>query len=209
MPSKRVHEFIYWTDLETTGSDLDGNQILEIGAVITDMQLRPIQAREYVLPMTMKVEMKPVVVQMHTKNGLFEDARESKWTLAEVDEELEEWIRSFNGSNHMAFAGSGVGHFDRQFYARDLPLTTARLTYWPLDVGVVRRFFTMLAGTDWLNDDNVSDPKSHRALADVYYHISEARYAVDIIRNGGIMAASTEMVSEGGPPNVQGTTESA
>ncbi len=173
---KREHKYIFWTDLETTGSDLVGNTIIEIGAVITDMSLNALSARQYVIhspgPMRHTAQ---VVVDMHTKNGLWADAARSVNTIDRVDAEIAEWIKKYNGSNHMAFAGSGVTHFDRQFIRRDMPLTDKSLTYWALDVGAVRRTYEMLAGgTDW-----PEDTKTHRALGDVYFHIEEMRFVVD------------------------------
>lgn len=172
----REHKFIYFTDLETTGSDLEGNDIIEIGTAITDMDLNIVDSANYVLPTTKRFEdLHPVVQKMHTANGLWADVQNSKVLLSNVDYDISERIRYFNGSNHMALAGSGVAHFDRQFIKRDLPLTNERLTYWALDVGSARRIYTMLAGkTEWPDDT-----KTHRALEDVYYHIEEMRFLVN------------------------------
>jgi oligoribonuclease (3'-5' exoribonuclease) len=179
MTSKHEHKFIYFTDLETTGSTLEDNEIIEIGAAITDMDLNIIDARDYVLPSTKKLEDLNLVVQdMHTKNHLWRDVTRSVLDIKDVDAEIADWIRSFNGSNHMAFAGSGVAHFDRQFYKRDLPLTNARLTYWALDIGSARRIYTLLAGgIVW-----PADTKTHRAIDDVYYHIQETKFFVNKLK---------------------------
>lgn len=176
----KEHKYMFWTDLETTGSDLDDHQIIEIGAAITDLNLNVLAGREYVLPLTREYEVKDVVLEMHAKNGLWTDVRKSKLILEEVDAELAEWIRTFNGSDHMWMAGSGVSHFDRQFYKRDLPLTNKRLTYYAFDVGDRRREYEIIhKGTDW-----PTDTKNHRAFDDVIFHIEEAKFALDIMRRG-------------------------
>lgn len=173
---------MFWLDLETTGSDLDGHHIIEVGAAITDMSLNVLDGRSYILNPGELPEMAPVVLEMHRKNGLFNDMQKPlKVTpLGVVDHELEQWIRKYNGSDHMLFAGSGVMHFDRKFIKRDLPLTDKRLTHYAIDVGVVRRTFELLLGIPGWPEDN----KNHRAFDDVLFHIEEMKWALDRIRLG-------------------------
>lgn len=172
---------MFWLDLETTGSELEHNYIIEIGAAITDMNLNVLDARDYVIGYDIVHEnISPVVEEMHTKNGLWRDVANSKTRIGEADNELAEWIRKYNKSNHMAFAGSGVMHFDRKFIKRDLPLLDARLTHWAIDVGVMRRTFKYLLGIDEWPEDN----KTHRAIDDVYFHIEEMKFALDKMRRG-------------------------
>jgi oligoribonuclease len=178
----RSHKYLFWTDLETTGSTLDDNQIIEVGAAITDTDLNVLSGRSYVLPIMMKVDMKPVVIEMHTKNGLLKDTMNPFVYTSQdvVDYELAQWVREFNGSNHMLLAGSGVMHFDRQFIKRDLPLLNDRLTYYAFDVGVMRRGYEiLLGGEDW-----PADGKTHRAFDDVLFHIEEAKFVLDKLRRG-------------------------
>lgn len=181
--SKRNHKYMFWLDLETTGSDLETNTIIEVGAAITDMNLKVLDANEYIInPGTFKFEMNDFVREMHTKNGLLADMYNDNLTttLEAADKDMAEWIRGFNGSDHMLFAGSGVMHFDRQFVKRDLPLTDKRLTYYAIDVGVIRRTFESLLGIPgW-----PKDTKTHRALGDVLFHIEEMRWALDRMRLG-------------------------
>ena len=176
----KEYKYMFWTDLETTGSELADHQIIEIGAAITDMKLNVLDGREYVLPLTGEYEIKPIVQEMHARNGLWKDVHASKNVLADVDVEIAEWIRKFNGSDHMWLAGSGVSHFDRQFIKRDLPLTNKRLTYHAFDVGVLRRTFELILGVPGWPEDR----KDHRAFGDVLFHIEEARWALDRMRLG-------------------------
>jgi oligoribonuclease len=187
----RDHKYIFWIDLETTGSDLDTvnehsgvrtrHEIIEIGAVITDMKLNVHDGRSHVIGHQIDMEnVAPVVVDMHTKNGLWKDVAKSTLTIGEADNELAEWIKRFNGNDHMAFAGSGIMHFDRKFIRRDLPLLDKRITHWGLDVGVIRRTFKFLLGSEEWPEDN----KSHRAIDDALFHIEEMRFALDKMRTG-------------------------
>jgi oligoribonuclease (3'-5' exoribonuclease) len=197
---RRGRQYIYWTDLECTGSTKD-DYILEIGAVITDRELNEIDDRQIVLPITAQMEenLPDVVREMHTVNGLLDDCKSKVLALgegmfivpekvsydhavAEADLELSAWIKSYNGADHMPFAGSGVGHYDRRYYDRQLPLTSKRLTYWPLDIGVVRRFMDLAGVQLTTSITGGTDAKTHRALDDTRVHINEARRWIEWAR---------------------------
>lgn len=171
-------DYIAWLDLETTGSALATSQILEVGIVLTDMKLNEIAAASWLntspLPSLRITDVDPVVLEMHVKNGLWKDLQEAvESTRYTVDDDITGWLRNHThfSSKHIALAGSGVSHFDRPFIVRDLPKTNKMLTYWSLDVGVVRRF-RQLAG---IEDLSFVDTKTHRAKDDAYSALSEAR----------------------------------
>ena len=187
----KEHKYLFWLDLETTGSDLDvvnersgirsRHEIIEIGAAITDTELNVLDGRSFVIGHDIVHEnISPLVENMHTVNGLWADVAKSTMTIAEADATLAGWIRKYNGSNHMAFAGSGVMHFDRKFIRRDMPLLDKRLTYWAIDVGPIRRSFKYLLGVDEWPEDT----KNHRAFEDVLFHIEEMKWALDKMRRG-------------------------
>lgn len=177
MADRKGRDKIFWLDLECTGSD-DDEEVVELGAAITDRDLNIIEERSYVLPATAEryALMSDVVVNMHRKSGLYNEIKvvpdfEKDMTLAQVDAELAEWVRSFNGGHHMPLAGSGVSHYDRKYIKRDFPLLDKRLTYYALDIGSVRRIVD-LAGINW-GEDHFE--KTHRALDDVKTHIWETK----------------------------------
>jgi oligoribonuclease len=181
MADRKGKRFMLWCDLECSGSG-DDEEILEIGAVLTDSDLNEIDARNIVLPMMPEAldSMADVVVKMHTDNGLISDSMQlgfysgemgKDMHLAQVDEELERWIRSYAGGDHVPFAGSGVAHYDRKFIQRDLPRFNKRLTYYAEDIGSVRRIVKR-AGLEW---PQFHLTKEHRALEDARQHIEEAR----------------------------------
>lgn len=172
-------DYICWIDLECTGNE-DYDKIIEVGVAITDRNFEVVDTltRNVLLPTTddwLLVNMKPVVRDMHTKNGLLDDLNRgfNAVKVQTVDDEVASLIRKYNGSNHMAFAGSGVLHFDRRFIRNEMPKTDKRLSYWALDVGVLRR---------WLVYFDIKVPqaelhgaKTHRALDDILEHINEAK----------------------------------
>lgn len=168
---------IAWFDLETTGS-ADDDRIIEVGFTLTDRQLVPQASLRFVAKprnyRRLRARMDPVVVEMHTANGLLDDVERLGESIAFADERIAALLKEYNGSNHTPFAGSGVGHFDRKFIKAEMPQTNKRLTYWPLDIGVLRRWF-VLWGIEAPESAMAAQAKTHRAPDDIFEHIKEAR----------------------------------
>lgn len=175
-----------WLDLETTGSDENVHHIIEIGAIITNDKLEFIDDWWTIVNPPSWAGMDDVVVRMHIKSGLlatFEDYGNDSWDIAQADGMIVEWLKG-NGAlqgGKIILAGSGVGHFDRRFIRKYMPLLEKRLTFAPFDVGQVRRFLT-LAGVVGRPKD---DPKTHRALKDAEEHLAEARKFIEWFRELG------------------------
>lgn len=174
-------DIILWLDLETTGSR-DDARIIEVGCVLTDAtpQLSEISTFETIIgPYIKQTEIVDnVVFNMHNKSGLIDALLDPLLPdVHEAEKMLLRWLREHAGTsdNHIPFAGSGVGHFDKKYIQRDWPTLTKKLTYWPYDVGVLRRFLR-LAGWDLPAKEG---DKPHRALADTLLHVEEARLYLD------------------------------
>lgn len=183
MPSKN---FILWFDLETTGSESAKHDIIEFGAVLTDRDLNTIADFEATLrpPLSLNIfDINPVVIEMHVTNGLWADLikQPNHRSYVTLQRDLLSWLDEVTKGEkqHIPSAGSGVSHFDRLFLKRFLPEFNARLTYWNLDIGVVRRFME-LAGTPL--PVALVEAKTHRALEDAYAHLNEARAWVDLMQ---------------------------
>src|SRR5271157_5243891 len=82
---------LYWLDIETTGLDPKQNSILEIAIAESDL-LTPFEigpVTNIVLHHPVRVELvDPKVVEMHTKNGLWNECSESQRFLSDAEEEL-------------------------------------------------------------------------------------------------------------------------
>ncbi len=155
---------LLWLDLETTGLKPYANDILMVAAARTDEAGVVIDSREWVVfwgrPTT---GLDPIVVKMHTENGLWARARseEGRW-LAEVRSELAEFI----GPNKPVLAGNSI-HFDRGFLQAQMPAADAALHYRMLDVSALK----VAAGVWGLPE--YRKVKKHLALDDVKASIAE------------------------------------
>lgn len=175
-----------WTDLETTGLDPSFDCIIEGAWILTDQNFDELGMVTYVIEPSHTLAMDqlpPIVREMHTANGLLQDLKEIAQPLEWVEGEILDMLSSFD-----AFAcrlsGSGVGHLDKPFLARHMPVLMQALPYPVLDVGVIRRFMrdTIGANIDEVLPEHVrSGSKTHRAPADVQMHLEEARIWKDVV----------------------------
>lgn len=188
-------EHILWIDLESTDNDPDlpHAAILEIGAIITRWEPElPEVARASLLirPPGLQSDhdlmwsrMPAIVQQMHSDNGLWAEATTSDqaWTLSEADRAFSAWVVEEVGPDPIPLAGSGVGHMDHAFVKALMPHTAQRLTYWPLDIGNVRRMLELAGRGDHVDLAGDVDAKPHRALGDVEMHVTEARRYLELL----------------------------
>jgi oligoribonuclease len=193
---------LLWCDLETTGVEEDLDEIIEIGALITDFDFnvlgprfsRIVEPSERALGRLMK---NPTIRKMHTDNGLLDEILSSgnaKGPLrAEMD--MHSWmddvinLKTRKGpvdKYRFMLAGSGVGHFDKRFIKTYLPRIDKLLAFPILDVGVVRRFLRF-SGVQFPAAPEANN-KNHRALDDIELHLEEARFYKERLREEFVLS---------------------
>jgi len=168
-------EKILWLDLETTGTRAM-DEILEIGMVVTDIEFNTIAEFEKVYYTRMSVmDIKPEVLEMHAANGLWKDiATKAEKPAPAGEDDILDFIDWHFGKDLAPLAGSGVSHFDRRFIKAWWPRFDKHLTHWHYDIGVVRRFLQLWSMLPATNIPDMPE-RPHRALADVYQIIDEAK----------------------------------
>lgn len=173
-----------FVDLETTGTDEDRDFILEVGVVITDLDLNELDRDSWTVShpresgWAQRLDANPHVHRMHTDNGLLEDVKKDGRPVDQVEGGLAGLLGYYADGGRVALAGSGVGHFDSRFIRRHLPNVARLLTYWTIDVGVIRRTLHYCNAGHLVPD---APEKSHRALDDALHHLREARHYFDVL----------------------------
>lgn len=175
-----TQDHLLWIDLETTGSDVDKDCIIEIGAILTTTDLEVLGEWQCVVRPSAeglgRLVQSPVVREMHERNDLLRtlfDGGNFVWSQHAATKGLLKWLGDLGAKEgRTVLAGSGVGHFDRRFIARYMPQLDRFLRYWCIDIGVVRRAHEMWVGTEV---STANDGKTHRALDDIRCHLDEAR----------------------------------
>ena len=167
---------IVWIDCEMTGLDLGSDALVEVACVVTDADLRELDAGVSVVirpPDAPFAAMPDIVREMHTASGLIEEIPHGT-TLEAAEALVLDYIRSHCPEPRKApLAGSSV-YVDRGFLARDMPALDAHLHYRLIDVSSIKELVRRWYPRVYFN----SPPKrgNHRALADARESVAELRY---------------------------------
>jgi len=173
-------EVLLWVDLETTGlKPEDGDHVLEIAALFTDMSLvtipgiyRKVYYSEYLHPVAAKYVIPPRVMEMHTKNGLFAEiaAQMGALTFQMDEQDFLRWMRKTVPADvKVTMAGSSV-HFDRRFIREYWPEVDKKLNYQLLDVRAFEYGWRACG-----QDVQPERPTNHRALGDIIDALTKMR----------------------------------
>lgn len=170
---------ILWIDLETTGLETKDCTILEVGAIVTDKNLREIAVYQGVIH-RLEPEFRTMnewCKKTHSKSGLLEECRWSLKCEGDVEREFRDFITDNFGSEKAIIAGSSV-HFDKKFLDAKMPTVASKLHYRLIDVSSFKETFRIVYGYDVPNDK----APAHRALADIRGSIVEYKRYLEMIK---------------------------
>lgn len=160
-----------------TGLDLGKDALIEIAALVTDAELdilgEGVDVVIHADDATLST-MPEVVAQMHAASGLTEEVRTSTVTIADAEQQVLEYIRTWApDARSTPLAGNSIAT-DRSYIARDMPELDAHLHYRMVDVSSVKELVRR-----WYPRVYYAKPEkglSHRALSDIKESISELAY---------------------------------
>lgn len=203
------YRYIAWLDIETTGTDRFTHDMLEVGVVLTDLDLKTLGKKSWLVrpPALDVLALAPVVREMHNENGLLGaifDAldHELEAKLADpcyglvpedgafvgpkfVQHFICGWIHDrlplLERGEKLALGGSGVSHFDERWLEEHMPYLSGMFYRGTLDVGVIRRFIENVCNRPKLVPKQLRDIP-HRGLDDAGLHLREARRYRDLIQ---------------------------
>lgn len=189
-----------WLDFETTGfADLHkkaiyNHKILEMALVVTDHDFNEIARLNLIVKHRME-DVLPLcddaVLQMHRRNGLFEDVAVAHLTLEEAERAAIKFLID-NGISEKGspLTGNGI-HFDRKFMEVHMPLLNEHFHYRNMDVSGVKEFINTLV-------PGLEPPKvrSHRAMDDILESIEEAKFYRKILLPGLLDAKKMKQLDE-------------
>ncbi|WP_212822340.1 oligoribonuclease [Polymorphospora rubra] len=172
-----MRDLLVWIDCEMTGLDLGGDALIEVAALVTDPDLTVlgegvdvvIHADDVVLD-----AMPEIVRTMHEKSGLTEEVRRSAVSLAEAEDMVLDYVRTYVKEPRTApLCGNSIAT-DRGFLARDMPRLDGYLHYRMIDVSSIKELCRR-----WYPRVYFGQPPkglAHRALADIRESIRELEY---------------------------------
>ena len=192
MSQSKVPIALLWCDLETDRLipkmkdqvlDLRPLNVLEVGFIITDFDLRPIVGYKEAVKLTPEAAQglrdNDFIREMHQKSGLIKDCIESTKTLSDIEAEVLAMIKEQTAisEGELQIAGSGVARFDQTILEAKMPSIFRYLHYAPYDVGVLRRTSKTMARQDVVNIPRSykEGQKLHRAYEDTEAHLEEGQ----------------------------------
>lgn len=172
---------LFWVDLETTGLKPDFDQIIQVGLVVTDADLKVLDVFEEVVGLSPTFPLSPFVREMHTKSGLLERCYASDRTAADVQQQAVRFIERHSepGKDVGPMCGSSV-HFDRAFLFEDMPFLHAKWSYRNLDVSSIKEACKAFG----IADPSKDWPKEHTAARDLSRSIRELRRYQKLLQLG-------------------------
>lgn len=169
---------LLWVDLEMTGLDPEQDRILELAAIATSWDLKPLAEMTAVVKVSENLMKRRMAGEFWEKNaesraGLMAQNKDGK-SCKEVEQELLRFIDGHFGKE-VILAGNSI-HQDRKFIDREWPAVAERLHYRMLDVSAWKVYFEGARGKKFVKRD------MHRALDDIRGSIEELEWYVGMLR---------------------------
>jgi oligoribonuclease len=168
--------FLVWLDMEMSGLDPEQNRILEVAALLTDLDLAPGENYEQVVfqPPEVLDAMDDWCRKTHRKSGLTERVPHGA-AEADVDAALCRLLDTKGkDAGRAVLAGNSIAQ-DRKFVDRYLPQFAARLHYRMLDVSSFKVIFEHRLGY------KIQKQNKHRALDDIHESIAELKLYLGMV----------------------------
>ncbi|MBS0587260.1 MAG: oligoribonuclease [Proteobacteria bacterium] len=166
---------LIWVDMEMTGLNPDTDRIIEVALVITDSQLNTIAEGPVLVvhqPDEVLNGMDKWNQSTHSKSGLIGKVKASRYSEAEVEAQLIEFLKLHVPPGASPMCGNSICQ-DRRFMVRTMPQLEAYFHYRNLDVStlkeLVKRWKPEIA-------NGLTKESKHEALADIYDSINELKY---------------------------------
>ena len=165
---------LIWIDLEMTGLDSDSDYIIEIATIITDSQLNTLAEGPVIAihqDEAILSKMDEWNTRQHTKSGLVERVRKSRYTAADAESMTLEFLKKFVPANTSPMCGNSICQ-DRRFLHRLMPELEKYFHYRHVDVSTVKELVKRWTdGRDMFSKDS-----NHLALDDIKDSIEELRH---------------------------------
>jgi oligoribonuclease len=164
-------------DLEMTGLNEAQDQILEVAAVVTSTDLKPVGEFHRIVyqPPAVLEGMNDWCKKHHGESGLTL-ACASGTPLAQVDQELTEFARRFfKKEERIVIAGNSIGN-DRRFIDRYLENFQKLLHYRMIDVSSFKEVFRERYGVKF------EKHSAHRAIGDIHASIAELEHYLSFVK---------------------------
>lgn len=166
-----------WVDMEMSGLSVESCRILEVAAVVTDENFKPLEQYHTAVfqPPSVLAAMDAWCTENHGKSGLTAAVATGK-PEAQVEKELIALIdRHFGAGDRPLLCGNSIGQ-DRKFIDAYMPLLAKRLHYRMLDVTSYKVVFQEKYKIHY------NKKGTHRALDDIHESIAELNHYLSFVK---------------------------
>lgn len=176
MSNKKADELLVWADCEFTGLDIDKEELIEAGIIVTDYDLNKLDdgINLIIKPSQGAIDnMGDFVKEMHTKSGLLKKL-ETGLPLAQAQEQALSYVKKHVKKEKKALLAGNSIWSDRKFLDKYMPDFTNYLHYRMIDVSTIKMLVKQ-----WFPVAYNLQPKkqgSHRAIDDINESIEELKY---------------------------------
>ncbi|MEN9723396.1 MAG: hypothetical protein RJB38_1382 [Pseudomonadota bacterium] len=168
---------LLWIDLEMTGLNDEKDQILEVAAIVTTVDLQPLEEFHRVVyqPPEVLAAMNDWCKKTHGESGLTA-ACATGTPLQQVEGDLLALLdRHYSSKDRPVLCGNSIGN-DRRFIDRYCPDFAKRLHYRMIDVSSFKEVFRDRWNVEFKKKN------SHRAIDDIFESIHELAYYLSFIK---------------------------
>jgi oligoribonuclease len=167
---------LFWIDMEMTGLDVSKEVVIEVAAIISDINLNVLDQYHAVVKQDEKyvLTMDDWNKRTHTETGLIKQIPWGK-DPAEVEADLIKLLDQYFPGERAILAGNSIGQ-DRLFIDKYFKKFASRLHYRMLDVTAWK---IMMINKFGLKHDKKNN---HKALDDITESIGELKYYMSLIQ---------------------------
>lgn len=171
---------IFWVDVESTGAALGVGSLLEIAAIPTDQELKPLGEFHAVIQyseeeiLKLKEKTSDFVIKMHDKTGLWDELLTGD-PIEVVQRDLIEFAEKIGVDHDTRLAGNSVRH-DANMIEEFLPEAYSLFSFRLLDVSSISYMTTQLGIPMF------EKKFEHTALSDIKESIAEYEYLLSHLK---------------------------
>lgn len=166
---------LLWIDLEMTGLDPEKDRIIEMAAIVTDVDLNLIAEGPVITvhqPDSLLAQMDEWCTRQHGQSGLTARVRESTTSEVEAQQLMLAFLRQHTDKGVSPMCGNSIGQ-DRRFLVKYMPELEAHFHYRNIDVSTIKEL-----ARRWKPSilEGFKKKGTHLALDDIRESIEELRY---------------------------------